>query len=129
VGRRFCRLILAARRRPRAGQRLPDPGGDGPRPGGVRPGLRAPGPVPARINRFRVHEPEAASAEGYRLLWYQSARKAELDALARHTRVEGALAALAELQVCLLVLSLQALQRPVGSRFSGHSTLASRLTQ
>jgi hypothetical protein len=53
------------------------------------------------IDRFRVHEPEATSAEGYRLLWYHSARKAELDALARHKRVERALAALAELQAKL----------------------------
>jgi transposase len=53
------------------------------------------------IDRFRVHEPEATSAEGYRLIWYHSARKAELDALARHKRVERALAALAELQAKL----------------------------
>src|SRR3954452_24309304 len=53
------------------------------------------------IDRFRAHEPEATSAEGYRLIWYHSARKAELDALARHKRVERALAALAELQAKL----------------------------
>src|SRR3954467_9096952 len=53
------------------------------------------------VDRFGVHEPEATSAEGYRLIWYHSARKAELDALARHKRVERALAALAELQVKL----------------------------
>ncbi len=53
------------------------------------------------IDRFRVHEPEATSAEGYRLIWYHSARKAELDALTRHKRVERALAALAELQAKL----------------------------
>jgi hypothetical protein len=35
-------------------------------------------------DRFSVHEPEATSAEGYRLIWYHSTRKAELDALARH---------------------------------------------
>ena len=50
------------------------------------------------VDRFGVHEPEATSAEGYRLIWYHSARKAELDALARHKRVERTLAALAELQ-------------------------------
>jgi transposase len=54
------------------------------------------------IDRFRVHEPEATSAEGYRLIWYHSARKAERDALARHKRVERALAALAELQAKLV---------------------------
>ena len=41
-------------------------------------------------DRFSVHEPEATSAEGYRLIWYHSTRKAELDALARHKRVERA---------------------------------------
>jgi transposase len=53
------------------------------------------------IDRFGVHEPEATTAEGYRLVWYHSARKAELDALARHERVERAAAALAELQARL----------------------------
>src|SRR5438067_1758205 len=53
------------------------------------------------VDRFGVHEPEATSAEGYRLIWYHSTRKAELDALARHTRVERALVALAELQAKL----------------------------
>ena len=50
------------------------------------------------LDRFSVHEPEATSVEGYRLIWYYSTRKAELDMLARHKRVERALAALAELQ-------------------------------
>jgi transposase len=50
------------------------------------------------VDRFSVHEPEATSAEGYRLIWYHSVRKAELDALARHRRVERALQRLAELQ-------------------------------
>ena len=49
----------------------------------------------------RVHEPEATSAEGYRLIWYHSTRKAELDALARHKRIERATAALAELRAKL----------------------------
>lgn len=53
------------------------------------------------VDRFGAHEPEATSAEGYRLIWYHSTRKAELDALARHKRVERALAALAELQAKL----------------------------
>jgi transposase len=53
------------------------------------------------IDRFSVHEPEATTAEGYRLIWYHSARKAELDALARHKRVERASTALAELQAKL----------------------------
>jgi transposase len=53
------------------------------------------------VDRFHVHEPEATSTKGYRLIWYHSTRKAELDALARHKRVERALAALAELQARL----------------------------
>jgi transposase len=50
----------------------------------------------AVVDRFAAHEPEATTAEGYRLLWYHSARKAELDALARHKRLERASTALAE---------------------------------
>jgi transposase len=53
------------------------------------------------IDRFGVHEPEAMTAEGYRLVWYRSARKAELDALARHKRLERASTALAELRAKL----------------------------
>jgi transposase len=53
------------------------------------------------VDRFSVHEPEATSVEGYRLIWYHSVRKAELDALARHKRVERALTGLAELQAKL----------------------------
>ena len=49
----------------------------------------------------RIREPEATSAEGYRLIWYHSTRKAELDALARHKRIERATAALAELRAKL----------------------------
>ena len=50
------------------------------------------------VDRFSVHEPEATSAEGYRLIWYHSTRKAELDALARHQRIERASGRLAELR-------------------------------
>ena len=32
------------------------------------------------VDRFSIHEPEATSVEGYRLIWYHSTRKAELDA-------------------------------------------------
>jgi transposase len=53
------------------------------------------------IDRYRVHEPEATTAEGYRLVWYHSVRKAELDALSRHKRLERAAAALTELQAKL----------------------------
>jgi transposase len=50
------------------------------------------------VDRFSVHEPETASAEGYRLIWYHSTHKAELDALARHHRIERASGRLAELR-------------------------------
>ena len=53
------------------------------------------------VDQFRTHEPEAVTAEGYRLLWYHSARKAELDALARHRRLERVSTALAELRARL----------------------------
>jgi transposase len=53
------------------------------------------------VDRFRIHEPEATSVEGYRLIWYHSMCKAERDAQARHKRVERALTALAELQAKL----------------------------
>jgi transposase len=53
------------------------------------------------IDRYRIHEPEAITAEGYRLVWYHSVCKAELDALTRHRRLERATAALIELQARL----------------------------
>jgi transposase len=53
------------------------------------------------IDRYRIHEPEAITTEGYRLVWYHSAGKAELDALTRHRRIERATAALTELRAKL----------------------------
>jgi transposase len=53
------------------------------------------------IDRYRIHEPEAITVEGYRLVWYHSSRKAELDALTRHKRIEKATAALTELRAKL----------------------------
>jgi transposase len=50
------------------------------------------------VDRFSVHEPETTSAEGYRLIWYHSARKAERDVLSRHHRIERASGRLAELR-------------------------------
>ncbi len=50
------------------------------------------------VDRYSVHEPEHTSAEGYRLLWYHSIVKAELDALTRHRRIERALGQLATLR-------------------------------
>jgi transposase len=53
------------------------------------------------VDQFSIHEPEATSIEGYRLIWYHSTRKAELDALARQQRIERALRRLTELRAKL----------------------------
>jgi transposase len=50
------------------------------------------------VDRFSIHEPEATSVEGYRLIWYPSARKAERDAAARLQRIERAVGRLTELR-------------------------------
>ena len=50
------------------------------------------------VDRFSVWRPALPSADGYRLLWYHSTRKAELDALARGGRIERALKQLAALR-------------------------------
>ncbi len=53
------------------------------------------------VDRFSIHEPEITSVEGYRLIWYHSTRKAELDALARQQRIERVLLRLTELRARL----------------------------
>jgi transposase len=50
------------------------------------------------VDRFCVSEPATLSAEGYRLVWYHSTRKAENDAATRARHVERALGELAELR-------------------------------
>jgi transposase len=50
------------------------------------------------LDRFSISEQPAQTAEGYRLLWYHSQRKAEQDAVARCDRIERALKRLAELR-------------------------------
>jgi transposase len=50
------------------------------------------------VDRYRVSEPSSTSAEGYRLEWYHSTRKADLDALFRARQLEQTLKDLAELQ-------------------------------
>jgi transposase len=42
------------------------------------------------LDQFSISEPVGQSAEGYRLIWYHSRRKAELDAEARLSRLERA---------------------------------------
>jgi len=50
------------------------------------------------LDRFSISEQPAQTAEGYRLLWYHSQRKAEQDAVARCDRIERALKQLAALR-------------------------------
>jgi transposase len=50
------------------------------------------------IDQFSISEPVAQTAEGYRLVWYHSTRKAELDAESRLTRLERTVARLDELR-------------------------------
>jgi transposase len=53
------------------------------------------------VDRFSICEPASQTVEGYRLIWYHSTRKAELDAEARLTRLEKALKRLDELRTKL----------------------------
>lgn len=50
------------------------------------------------LDRFSTTNEPTTSAEGYRLLWYQSTRKAELDALARANRIQRATGELDDLR-------------------------------
>jgi transposase len=50
------------------------------------------------VDRFSISEPAGQSAEGYRLVWYHSQRKAQLDAQARLGRIERAVGRLDELR-------------------------------
>ena len=50
------------------------------------------------LDRFSTCGDEMVSGDGYRLLWFQSARKAALDAATRNRQLQQASAALAELQ-------------------------------
>jgi transposase len=50
------------------------------------------------IDRFSICEPATQSAEGYRLIWYHSVCKAELDASSRLRKIERALERLNELR-------------------------------
>src|SRR6185437_13155299 len=45
-----------------------------------------------------ICEPASQSAEGYRVIWYHSRRKAELDAASRLTRLQRAVEGLTELR-------------------------------
>ncbi len=53
------------------------------------------------MDKYSVSIPGTISAEGYRLVWYHSTRKAEQDAHGRHPQVERALNELAELRLKL----------------------------
>ena len=50
------------------------------------------------IDRYSTSDQPATTAEGYRLVWYHSIRKAELDAVARSGQIERALKQLAALK-------------------------------
>ena len=50
------------------------------------------------LDRYSISDQPATTAEGYRLVWYHSLRKAELDAVARSGRIERALKQLAALR-------------------------------
>jgi len=50
------------------------------------------------LDRFSISEPVAQTAEGYRLIWYHSTRKAELDATSRLNQLERVVARLDELR-------------------------------
>ncbi len=50
------------------------------------------------IDRYSTSDQAATSAEGYRLVWYHSQRKAEQDAITRSARIERALKELAALR-------------------------------
>jgi transposase len=53
------------------------------------------------VDRFSICEPAGQTVEGYRLIWYHSTRKAELDAEARLTRLDKAIKGLDELRAKL----------------------------
>jgi len=50
------------------------------------------------VDRFSVSDEPALTAEGYRLVWFHSSRKAELDAAARATNLQRALKELGQLR-------------------------------
>jgi transposase len=50
------------------------------------------------IDCYKISDQPATTAEGYRLVWYHSRRKAELDAVSRSGRIERALKQLAALR-------------------------------
>lgn len=56
------------------------------------------GDPPKILDRFSAARQPATTAEGYRLLWYHSTRKAELDALARGNHLQRATRELDELR-------------------------------
>ena len=53
------------------------------------------------VDTYSIQQPEAATTEGYRLIWYRSARKAQLDAEIRYKRLENAAKALSDLKAKL----------------------------
>lgn len=64
-------------------------------------------------DRFSVCTEEMVTGEGYRLLWFHSRKKAELDAVARNRRIQRALVLLADLQARLRGPRTRFRQRPL----------------
>lgn len=64
------------------------------------------------LDRFRVCTDEAVSAEGYRLFWFHSSRKAKLDAVTRSGKIQRALAELSALRDRMHGPRTRFLQRP-----------------
>lgn len=52
-------------------------------------------------NHYSVCAEQMNTHDGYRLLWFQSTRKAEMDAIARHRQIQRAISELRELQARL----------------------------
>lgn len=64
------------------------------------------------LDRFSIAGESATSAEGFRLVWYHSTRKAELDALARAHRIQRATRELDELRRRLTLPKTRYRQQP-----------------
>jgi transposase len=64
-------------------------------------------------DRFSVCAEEMVTGDGYRLLWFHSRKKAELDAVARNRQIQRALVLLADLQARLQGPRTRFRQRPL----------------
>jgi transposase len=65
----------------------------------------------AVVDVYSIARQPALSAEGFRVIWFHSRRKAELDAISRHKRVQRALAFMSAIQQKLLSPKSRSRQR------------------